>query len=152
MKKWIEFEKEICNWLQGYEKNPRIEFRNSYQSIIGFPSQGPRSDGMLKIGDVLIAVEIEAGQTHPDTNIGKYWLLQCEYKYYEKIILFHIYTPRFNSYGWRKTLGEFYFTKMKDDIPINYQLIDIKKESDFDKAVENVKKLIRKEIRKVLNQ
>ena len=74
MSKWSNLEKDLVNWLSSFA-GEKLQFRNSYQAIIGFPPDGLRSDGMLTDGEVLIALEIEAGQTHPDTNIGKYWLI-----------------------------------------------------------------------------
>ncbi len=43
---WIRLEQDITSWLSSYSSNS-IEFRNSHQAIVGFPPDGPRSDGML---------------------------------------------------------------------------------------------------------
>lgn len=94
---------------------------------------------MLTDGNILFAIEVEAGQMHPDTNVGKYWLLFDERKRYQKIILFHIYTPEFNSYEWRMKLGQFYAAKMKDVLPFEYRLFDFRKEQSLDNAVEILK-------------
>ena len=77
MKKWLNFEKDLVDWLSHFS-NENLKFRNSYQAIVGFPQDGFRSDGMLTDGNVLLAIEVEAGQTHPDTNVGKYWLLHSQ--------------------------------------------------------------------------
>lgn len=100
MSVWKQLEHDLTQWLQACATD-LIIYRNPNQAIAGFPSDGFRSDGMLTDGRTLIAIEVEAGQMHPDTNVGKYWLLHQAYRPYERIILFHIYTPDFNSYGWR---------------------------------------------------
>lgn len=123
MNQWKSLEHDVSYWLKSLSTN-EVHFRNSFQAIPGFPTSGFRSDGLLANKDILVAVEIEAGQTHPDTNVGKYWLLYSEFKPYKKISLFHVYTPEFNSYGWRLRLGEFYANKMKGEMPLEYILLD----------------------------
>ncbi len=134
---WFELEKKIIDWLTGFSSE-KIEFRNSYQAIVGFPNNGFRSDGMLTDGKTLIAVEVEAGQMHPDTNVGKYWFLYDEYPKYSKIILFHIYTPAFNSYEWRMKLASFYAGKMEKNFPFEYRLCDYRKESSFEDVFRKI--------------
>ncbi len=107
MANWKQLEKDLTTWLATYASS-KLQYRNPYQAIIGFPSDGLRSDGMLTDGNKLLAIEVEAGQMHPDTNVGKYWFLYSQYKAYEQMTLCHIYTPDFNSYGWRKPMGELY--------------------------------------------
>lgn len=138
MDNWYELERVLSNWLMSFSSE-KLEFRNPNQAIVGFPSNGFRSDGMLTDGNILFAIEVEAGQMHPDTNVGKYWLLFDERKRYQKIILFHIYTPEFNSYEWRMKLGQFYAAKMKDVLPFEYRLFDFRKEQSLDNAVEILK-------------
>lgn len=101
---------------------------------------------MLSNDNVLLAVEIEAGQTHPDTNVGKYWLLHSKYKHYKKFILFHVYTPDFNSYGWRKEIGEFYAGKMLLEIQMDYILLDYRKATNYDTILMELKTLIQERI------
>ena len=67
MPEWKQLEKDINSWLRTF-MSKKIQYRNQNQAVIGFPSNGFRSDGMLTDGNTLVAVEIEAGQTHPDTN------------------------------------------------------------------------------------
>jgi hypothetical protein len=142
MDDWKRLEPDVVHWLSGFASES-VEFRNSYQAIVGFPSDGFRSDGMVTDGKVLIAVEVEAGQTHPDTNTGKYWLLSAKHKEYEKAILFHVYTPDFNSYGWRQKLAEFYVEKMSSEVPIDYVLLDYRRTTeDYDTVFARVKALI----------
>jgi len=142
---WKQMESDLSSWLSIFARNG-INFRNSYQAIIGFPSDGFRSDGMLADNDVVIAIEVECGQTHPDTNTGKYWLLY-KTKPYEKIILFHIYTPDFNSYGWRKKLAEFYVEQMKSEVPIEYILLDYRNATDYHHTLMEIKRKIEEKVR-----
>ncbi len=142
---WTNFEADIVRWLKR-NYSSRFQFRNSYQSIVGFPSVSFRSDGMLTDGKTLLAVEIEAGQTHPDTNTGKYWLLHKRYKQYQKIILFHVFTPPFNSYGWRKELAEFYVAQMGKEVPIEYILKDFREGIDYNGALSELKNTIQRKI------
>ena len=149
--KWKQLENDLINWLPNFSTK-KIQFRNSYQAIIGFPSDGFRSDGMLTDGEVLIAVEVEAGQTHPDTNIGKYWFLQTRYKHYKKIILLHIYTPDFDSYGWRKKLAEFYIEEMKElKIPIEYILLNYRNNIDYQITLIVIKQKIEEIVKEAFN-
>ena len=147
-KKWKDFATDIEKWLkQSYSL--RFHFKNSHQSIVGFPSDGFRSDGMLTDGKTLLAVEIESRQTHPDTNTGKYWFLYKRYnKYsrYQRIILFHVFTPLFDSYGWRKELAAFYVAKMRKEIPIEYILKEFKNDTDYSDALSELKNAIQSKI------
>jgi len=86
---------------------------------------------------LLRSLAVEAGQTHPDTNVGKYWLLS-EHHVYSSVVLFHIYTPRYNSYGWRKTLGEFYARKMNAELPFEYSLLDFRNAEDYGATLADV--------------
>jgi hypothetical protein len=134
-------EKELSGWLKQGESETLI-FRGSHEAIKGFPNGGFRSDGMLTDGRTLIAIEVEAGQTHPDTNVGKYWILYQNHFKYQNTILFHIYTPNFNSYGWRKNLAEFYSTKMKAEMPFEYVLKDYRQAKNFEDTVSKIKESI----------
>jgi len=146
MSSWQQLEKDISQWLAAFASDG-IAFRNPFQAIVGFPSDGFRSDGMLANDDILIAVEIETRQTHPDTNIGKYWLLNIKHKLYKKIVLFHIYTPEFNSYGWRKKLAEFYIEKMRSEVPIDYILLDYRATKNYKATLAEIKALIGERVR-----
>jgi hypothetical protein len=137
MPDWKQLEGDLSVWLQSFSR-PGVEFRGPYQAIPGFPYDGFRSDGLLTDGSVLVAIEVEAGQMHPDTNVGKYWLLGRHYEY-RKIVLFHVYTPDFNSYGWRKQLGEFYAEKMAAEVPIEYVLLDRRDATDYDATLSELR-------------
>ena len=145
MSQWKELEKDLCDWLRNLVPD-QISFRGPNQAIIGFPFDGFRSDGMITDGATLIAIEVEAGQMHPDTNVGKYWLLQNEYHKYNKIILFHIYTPDYCSYGWRKKLAEFYSVKMQTEIPFDYVLMDYRHSNNFATTTLEIKRSIKARI------
>ena len=142
---WSNFEAEIVTWLKN-NYSSRFQFKNSYQCIVGFPSDGFRSDGMLTDGKTLLAIEIEARQTHPDTNTGKYWLLHKKYRKYQKIILFHVFTPLFDSYGRRKELAEFYVVEMEKEVPIEYIPKDFRKNTDYNGALSELKDAIQGKI------
>ena len=125
---WSNLEKDLTTKLSEYQKTHRndLKYRGPYHSILKETESGEkctdgfRSDGLLTNGKFLLAIEVEAGQTHSDTNVGKYWFIQTQYKF-EKIVLFHIYTPKHNSYPHRKELANFYAEKMKHEgIPIEY--------------------------------
>jgi hypothetical protein len=142
---WKSFEKEIANWMRGFESD-LVKFKNGYQAIPGFPSDGFRGDGVLTDGKILIAVEVELKQSHPDTNVGKYWLLNHYYEY-EKIVLFHVYTPAFGSYPWRLELGSFYAKKMTEEMSFEYKLIDERDSSDPAKSLRKVQGAVGRYIR-----
>jgi hypothetical protein len=133
---WLKFEESLAQWM-GLFESPGLAFKSGRQAIPGFPSSGFRADGLLTDGKVLLALEVEVKQTHPDTNVGKYWLL-TQHQPYEKVILFHVYTPAYNSYGWRKTLGEFYASKMEKEIPFEYHLLDMRNVIDIQHAFGEV--------------
>jgi hypothetical protein len=133
---WLKFEASLATWMKRFER-PRLTFKSGRQAIPGFPSSGFRADGLLTNGNVLLALEVEVKQTHPDTNVGKYWLLS-EHQQYEKVILFHVYTPAYNSYGWRKTLGEFYASKMAIALPFEYHVLDLRNAMDTESAFKEV--------------
>jgi hypothetical protein len=140
-KKWRQLEKDLSKWL-GACGGPGLEFRNSFQAIVGFRFDGFRSDGMLTDGRNLLAIEVEVRQAHPDTNTGKYWFLWNKHKQYEKIVLFHIYTPGFDSYGYRKALAKFYVDKMKPEVPMEYFILDYIKASQYESTLTEIKATI----------
>jgi hypothetical protein len=86
---------------------------------------------------MLLAVEVEVSQQHPDTNVGKYWLL-ARHRQYERVVLIHVYTPAYDSYGWPKTLGAFYAEKMKAEIPFEYVVINCRKATDVNVTLNEV--------------
>jgi hypothetical protein len=116
---------------------PGLTFTSGRQCIPGFPVDGFRADAALTDGRVLVAVEVEVRQHHPDTNVGKYWLLG-RHRQYDKVILVHVYTPAYDSYGWRKSLGEFYAEKMKAEMSFEYVVMDCRTATDVDATLEKV--------------
>lgn len=143
---WKQLEKDLSGWLKQFESD-KLHFRNPYQAIVGFPNQGFRSDGMLTDGKTLLAIEVEAGQMHPDTNVGKYWLLCERYRKYEKIVLIHVFTPEFNSYGWRFKLAKFCAEKMQEQQPLEYILQDYRQTQDnYEHILFKLKRLLQSQI------
>lgn len=126
--------------------NQSLTFTNGFQAIPGFPSDGFRADALLTDGKVVVALEVEVKQTHPDTNVGKYWLLN-QYQPYEKVVLFHVYTPEYKSYPWRLQLGEFYASKMSQEIPFEYHLLDQRMATSTDASFRSVTAILEKRIR-----
>lgn len=105
---------------------------------------------MLANDSILMAVEVEAGQTHPDTNTGKYWLLYAQHKRYTKIILFHIYTPDSRSNKWRKKLAEFYVEKMQSEVPIEYIPMDYRDARNYCSTLKEIKAEIHRKAKQLL--
>lgn len=147
MPPWKQLERDLSDWLRRFGR-PGLEYRGPFQAIPGFPTDGFRSDGLLTDGRVLLAIEVEAGQMHPDTNVGKYWLLHERYHAYERLVLIHVYTPDFTSYGWRKALGEFYATKMRLGVPLEYIELDHRKSTDYDTVLNEVRSCIEELVRR----
>ena len=141
---WLKFESLLANWMSTFQTQDLV-FKSGRQAIPGFPSSGFRADGLLTNNKFLLALEVEVKQTHPDTNVGKYWLLSQHYQY-ERVILLHVYTPAYNSYGWRKTLGEFYAEKMERDFAFKYIVIDLRKETSFEHCFQLVTIELQKQI------
>ena len=149
---WRELEKEINELLSTLARRYKLIYKNPYQAVYGLPPEGFKSDGMLTDGKKLMVVEIEASQPHPDTNVGKYWLLYEKYKKYNKIIVIHIYTPKFrvSSYKWRRELAKFYVKKMKDNgVPIEYIELDF---TNNGKNYAQILKEVRTKIKEVIKE
>jgi hypothetical protein len=133
---WLAFEGELAKRVRDLG-GPALTFSAGWQCIPGYPVDGFRADAALTNGRSLLAVEVEVRQSHPDTNVGKYWLLR-EYKQYERVALIHVYTPAYNSYGWRKTLGEFYAKRMAAEAGFEYILLDERGAANVAGALETV--------------
>lgn len=125
---WYLLERRIADWMR-QRATAGLEFRNGNQAIPGFPSNGFRADALLTDGQSLVAVEVEVKQTHPDTNVGKYWLL-AKHRPYRHVVLVHVFTPGYNSYPWRKSLGEFYAGRMQEELPFEYIQLDARSSAD----------------------
>ena len=140
---WSAFEKDLTAKLKEYTvTRPDLKYRGPNQSILEITKNGEkctdgfRSDGLLKNENFLLAIEVEAGQTHSDTNVGKYWFIQ-EQNPFKKIVLFHIYTPKHNLYPHRKELANFYSNRMKDNnIPIEYIPTTIENDKEYHEALD----------------
>src|SRR5690606_22360378 len=110
-----------------------------------------RADGLLTDGRKLLAVEVELKQNHPDTNVGKYWLLS-RYHAYESVVLIRVYTPAYNSYPWRMELGCFYAEKMKLELPFEYLLLDRRKVADPAVVFDELQQVLARQIEALFSQ
>ena len=137
---WLQLEGDVCAHLKTLVRHG-LRYSGPKQCIPGFPSDGFMSDGCLTDGKSLLAVEVEAAQMHPDTNVGKYWLLQSVSPY-RRIVLVHVYTPKFDSYPWRKRLGEFYVENMSSVVPIDYVQLDRRDATEYAAVLKEVTSLI----------
>jgi hypothetical protein len=147
---WLTFERQLATWMKEFER-PGLQYSAGYQSIPGFPSDGFRADASLTDGRTLLALEVEVRQTHPDTNVGKYWLL-FDHHAYARVVLFHLYTPAYNSYGWRLQLGQFYARKMVAELPFEYVLLDHREATDMAVTFASATSLIGTRIRSEFSQ
>jgi hypothetical protein len=137
---WLQFEKALAASVRIFEARG-LTVRTGFQAIPGFPSDGFRADAVVTDGRRLVAVEVEVRQTHPDTNVGKYWLL-AKHHSYEHVTLIHVYTPAYNSYPWRMRLGQFYADKMKSELPFEYVLLDRRSATDVPATFLEVKSIV----------
>ena len=80
--------------------------------------------------------------------MGKYWFLNDRYKQYEKTILYHVFTPDFDSYGWRMELAKFYADKMKLEFNLEYNLMDYREAEDYDAIFKEIKVKINNKIKR----
>jgi hypothetical protein len=136
LNEWLKLEGDVCAYLKSLAE-PNLSYSGPKQCIPGFPKDSFMSDGCLTDGSNLLAVEVEAGQMHPDTNVGKYWLLQTTHPY-RRIVLLHVYTPKYNSYPWRKRLGEFYVEQMPSELAVEYLQLDRRKATDYATVLQEV--------------
>jgi hypothetical protein len=141
---WLAFEVDLAKRVKAMA-GTALAFSAGRQRIAGYPSDGFRADAALTDGRSLLAIEVEVRQSHPDTNVGKYWLL-TEYKRYDRVVLMHVYTPAYNSYGWRKTLGEFYARRMTAEGEFEYILMDERRAADVATALESVMVRVRETV------
>jgi hypothetical protein len=85
------------------------------------------------------------GRVQPGTpgyERGKYRLL-AQHCAYERVLLFHVYTLAFNSYGSRKALGNFYAGNMQVELSFEYVQFDRCLATDSDEVSEEVSSAIR---------
>jgi hypothetical protein len=144
---WGSFERDLAAWVRRFSR-PNLQFCAGWKAIPGFPSDGFRADALLTDSRKLLAVEVEVRQTHPDTNVGKYWLLSRHHRY-ESVVLFHVYTPAYNSYGWRMELGKFYAEKMSAELPFQYFLLDRRRDTDVASTLLEVQSSIEPHLRRL---
>jgi len=150
---WEAFETELNDLLSTIAQQCNLIYKEKKQDIYEKCPQGFKSDGLITDGKVLIALEIERTQKHPDTNVGKYWYVYEKCHKYDKIVLIHIYTPVFESYPWRVELGRFYADKMKEyGVPLEYIVMDYRgKQNDPDTALNEVAEILKKYVNQYMN-
>lgn len=118
-----DLERELTNLLKGMDEG-------SYTSpSTAFPGQKVamafKSDGMLLTESRALVLEVEVGQTHPDTNVGKYWpLLEMEADPLERLVLVHVIASRRSNVS-RLALAQFYVDKMKQSFGDRFRYIRI---------------------------
>lgn len=147
---WKKLEDDLSEELRKLTEE-ELWYRNPYQSIIEDDQGGFRSDGCISNGEYLLAVEVEAGQPHLDTNTAEYWFIQARRHQFHKIVMLHIYTPDFNSYGSRKELADFLAEQMSGEFDFKQHVIDYRKksENDYPTILEETKDRVRFEFRKL---
>jgi hypothetical protein len=120
-----------------------IAGRQPAVAIPGFQSNGFRADGILTDGKSLLALEVECKQSHPDTNVGKFWLLNHTHPY-RRMTLIHVFTPAYNSYGSRHALCQFYADKMNAEFGFEYFPVDRRQvaDTDFEKVFGEICKVL----------
>ncbi len=138
-------ERALADWLKD-RAGSDLRFGAGFTAIPGFKSDGFRADGILTDGRSLLGLEIECRQNHPDTNVGKFWLLQ-ETRPYERMILIHLFTPAYDSYGSRLELCRFYAGKMKATFNFTYIMLDRRDATSFDVVFDEVVALLDEQCR-----
>jgi len=141
---WKTLETRLNTWLKEIALKCNLHYRGSNESIYGTPNDCFKSDGMITDGEIMIAIEIERGQYHPDTNVGKYWFIYDRLYRYKKMILIHVYTPLYESFPWRKELASFYASKMINyGNPLEYVELDYRNKTvDSNTVFNEITKLI----------
>jgi hypothetical protein len=147
---WKKLEDDLSKELSGLGGGT-LAYRGPHQSIIEFDYSGFHSDGCLSDCDHLLAVEVEAGQPHADTNTAKYWFVAQRSHHFKRIVLLHIYTPDFKSYGSRKDLADFLAEKIKTEIDFDQIDLDYrdKMANDYEFVLKDAKERIGVEFRKL---
>ncbi len=140
-----KLEEDIQKGLQKLVR-PGREYRNPYQAIFKLDARkGFRSDGMLACGDILIAIEIETGQRHPDTNVTKYWYLLHK-KIYRKIFLFHYYTHYPKPNPSRKELADYLTNKLRQKGKFEIEGREIGNSENHSKVLREIMFKVRKTV------
>jgi hypothetical protein len=88
------------------------------------------ADIAIEFSKAKLFIEIEEGQTHPDTNVTKYWNWMEKENIKDKIILIQVFGSKFydNNYRSRAILCDFIARKIKESNP-NFLYISIPKET-----------------------
>ncbi len=112
--------------------------------------QSPKADLAIKKknGDV-IAIEIEDGQPHPDTNVTKYWYMKVNFSKRKHLTIIQIFSPRYKKdYQSRVELCRFVAKRMKQDYPTTFKYIP--EHFSGDKWGLEAEKFIKNELREIL--
>jgi len=135
MVKWANLERDVTKWLSSFVSDDIM-----YKKGIGYLRF--MSDGILIKNNRLLAVEIECGQTHPDTNVLKYWRLQSnDPPKYKKLVLLHFFTPGYR-YPGRKELAMFLSKNIPSRAKITYLQKDFPINAEYKHTLREVKSII----------
>ena len=100
-----------------------------------------KADIQINNDSELIFIEIKESQTHPDTNVSKYWVY-LEGNLNKKVKLIQIFGRGFseteNNYTSRKKLSEFIAKKIKLAFPKNFAYVPLNLK-DFNYSQEDYK-------------
>jgi len=111
-----------------------------------------KADAKIELNDEIIFIEVEEAQTHPDTNVSKYWMYLQENPD-KKIKLIQIFGRAFietvNNYASRKKLSEFIAKKIKGSFSENFEYVPINLR-DFNYSKEDYKNNIGEIVNKVI--
>lgn len=128
-----DLEADLDKWLEDFAQHHGLTYRKALPGSSGF-----KSDGLITDGRKIVAIEIEESQTHPDTNVGKYWLLHEEYGY-ERAVLIHVFLSE--RHPSRERLAKFYAEKMRcSGVPFEYVVLDYRNRSiSYEGALKEIK-------------
>ena len=141
VKQWIE---------ENYLDN--IEDCVTEKLLLEGNKQSPKADiGIKKKNGEIIAVEIEIGQTHPDTNVSKYWRMKYRFTKGKKLTLIQVFGPRYeNDYQSRTDLAEFIAKRMIQDYGKTFEYVRQERPFSGDGWERSMEDFIKEEIRKVI--
>src|SRR5689334_5167870 len=139
--KWTALEQALGEVLCEIA-SPAATFCGPYTEIPGIPESGFKSDGLLATDKRLLAVEVECKQSHPDSNVSKYWMLHARHRAYERIEVVHVFTPAYTSYPWRMKLAAFIGEQCAARIPLRYWQLDLRAATDYAESLATVRTLL----------
>jgi len=103
MHTWSQLEKDLVVWLRNESAACGLTSRGSCDALIGCPCDGFQIDGMVTSDErpTLVALEIEAMQTHPNTSVAEYWQLASEFLKWDKTAVAEDYWKEYKPF-WAK--------------------------------------------------